>query len=171
MTLRHSADHLIPVFENPDIGPFLARCRAEELRDPTLVTRPERILSRFSSYLYPMHQPMYWRIPPGHYMSSWVRSVGWAQPRIVLESFSSLACFYDVAMVGLDRVQFRCRVLPENYNRQADFVPRSRCHERGGFAVIREQRARPHDHGRVAGTGHFLLCEAPGIGVFPQLCV
>lgn len=73
VTLRYSADHLIPVYESAEIGPYLARRRMEELHDPTLITPKERIHSRFSSYLYPQHQPMYWRVPPGSYLTPWVR--------------------------------------------------------------------------------------------------
>ena len=76
VTLRYSADHLIPVYESADIGPYLARRRMEELHDPTLITPKERIHSRFSSYLYPQHQPMYWRVSPGSYLTPWVRKFG-----------------------------------------------------------------------------------------------
>ena len=72
MSLRRFADHLIPVYDNQEIGPFLARQRLEESRGSEPLP-PQRKLSHFTAYLYPMHQPMYWRVPPGQYMSPWVR--------------------------------------------------------------------------------------------------
>lgn len=71
VSLRHFPDHLIPVFESPEIGPQLARLQSQ-VQQTNINFSVGKRGQHYTPFLYPSHQPIYWCIRPHHYMSSWV---------------------------------------------------------------------------------------------------